>query len=252
MGWPFMPWLMYDGRKVWKQMPKLNPPPGNHIEVGAGHSLLKMLAIGESTIASIGATSLIKGLPGQLAKKLAKALQVKVSTDIIARSGLTLSKVSDLLLPQVNPTEDYDLIVVGTSGNDTFSLTPPWMFREALHYFIRQMRTLYPTTPLLFIHTPPAEEFHAFTPILRTVMGRQMRLLTKVLKEVTEGLDHSHFCADPISIATWKIKHDINESASAFFSDGIHPSELTYTVWSEDICDVILSRELLSPVKNHV
>ncbi len=232
-------------------MPKLDPPPGNHIQVGSGHKMLKMLAIGESTIASIGATRLINGLPGQIAKNLAHALRIKVSTDVIARSGLTLDKVTNLLLPQVNPSENYDLIVVGTGGNDTFSLTPPWMFREALQHFIGQIHDLFPDTPLLFIHTPPAEEFQAFTPILRTVMGRQMQLLTEVVKEVTNEFEHSHFCADPISISTWKIKHQINDAATAFFSDGIHPSELTYAVWSKDICDVIVSKKLVSLVTDH-
>ncbi len=226
-------------------MPKLLPPTDDVFRTGPEPEI-RLLAIGESTIAGVGARDHAHAMTGQIASKLALHLSHPVQIDILAQSGLTITDMHQELVPRLPPME-YDLILMGVGGNDTFRLVPPWIFATKLKQFIDLLQQKYQGSPIVFIHTPPVDEFQAFTPLLKHFLGRQMQLLGKLLNSISRTYQQVFFCQDQISIYDWMDRHQFDGTVEDFFSDGVHPSELTYRFWAEDVFASIVQNNCIAP-----
>ena len=240
---PILPLLWRDGKRVKATMPNLQAPVGNSFGLDSDQSI-RMLALGESTIAGVGARDHRFALTGQMVQALQDQLGAPISMDIHALSGLKASDMVQRLGPGL-PSREYDIIILGVGGNDAFQMTTPWEFRRHLQHLIEVLNFRFGACPMLFIHAPPVSQFEAFTPLLKTILGRQMWRLTHVLEQLTSKFANTYTIQENISIYDWMSRYDLSLPTSAFFSDGVHPSELTYRFWARDLTTFILDRNLL-------
>ncbi|MFK7936589.1 MAG: GDSL-type esterase/lipase family protein, partial [Saprospiraceae bacterium] len=122
---PFLPVLVYQGKRVRATIPDLGEAQGETIgRVGAEGELLRLLTLGESTFAGVGVTTHEEGITAELARLLTAHYQRPVEWRVLAKSGYTAKQVHDELLPKI-PAVDYDIIVIGLGGNETFQLNRP-------------------------------------------------------------------------------------------------------------------------------
>lgn len=242
---PVMPFLLWQGRKVRAAVPKLPEAVKNRCaSVGAGSSRLKLLAIGESTVAGVGVDDHCRGMVGQLATSLSKTLSCRVCWQILAKSGLNARQVRRQLLPQL-PADSVDLILIGLGGNDTFEMTSPYRWRREMHQMILQLRQQQPESSVLLVQMPPVKDFPALTPLLRRVLGHQVDLLGKVLHDLVEEHPKVFFPKEPVRLEEWAGQIPGVNGPKPFFSDGVHPSELTYRIWGQEMADFILRNGLI-------
>ena len=87
---------------------------------------------------------------------------------------------------------------------------------------------------------PPIKEFPAFTKIIKFVIGNLVEILGKRLYRKVKNNKNVHFNNEIISIKTWKEKYKIKGNSTTFFSDGVHPSKLTYQIWGKDMATFIM------------
>lgn len=229
---PLLPFMLLEGWHIKRQMPQLPEPSDTEGIAGERTARpLRLLAIGESTIAGVGAPSHAEGLTGSLASFLARQLNANIHWSVHAKSGFTARQATKHLIPTIT-TETADLIVVGLGANDAFALNPPHRWHRHLRTLIAQLRNRFGATPIFFINMPPIKTFPALSPLLRFTIGNHAALLAEELTRITENEPKVYFDDRPM-------RPERNLDAADFFSDGVHPSALAYQLWAEELAAFI-------------
>jgi lysophospholipase L1-like esterase len=244
---PFLPLLYYQGKRIRKSVPKLPEASG---ETGTSkppidtQQRLRLITIGESTIAGVGVATHQEGFTGTLAQELAGLLQRQIDWKVYARSGYTAQKVAEVIVPQIEE-ERVDLIVVGLGGNDAFHLHSPSRWRKGIIRLIEGLRAKYPSTPIVFCNMPPIKEFPAFTPLVKLTIGNLVELLGQELRTIVKAYEQVYYYGEIISLDGWVDRIPAGATHADFFSDGVHPSKLTYQTWAKDMAGKIATEKQL-------
>lgn len=242
---PLLPLMAIQGKRIRASVPRLPPAKGTSGYIGAGKAQpLRLITLGESTIAGIGVETHAEGFSGTLARALADQLGKPVAWKVYAKSGYTAERVTEMLVPQITET-DIDLIVIGLGGNDAFHLNPPWRWRRSIRELIAALRQRFPETPVVFANMPPIRNFPAFTPLIKRVVGSHVEWLGQALGHVVRPLPNVFYYARVITLEDWRDRLGVSVPPAGFFSDGVHPSALTYQVWARDVAGYIGDLEIL-------
>ena len=160
---PLLPFLIYQGKKVRKAVPKL-PEAGGPKQglTRTSKSPLKLLTLGESTIAGVGVKTHKVGLTGHLAQAIDQQMGRAVTWEVIAKTGYKTQDVREILVPKISD-KNYDLIVIGLGGNDTFQMTTPWRWREEFIRLLQALRQKQPTSKIVIANMPPIGQFPALS-----------------------------------------------------------------------------------------
>ncbi|MEL7001643.1 MAG: SGNH/GDSL hydrolase family protein [Bacteroidota bacterium] len=238
---PLLPLMYVQGKKIRASVPKLPEATGSegYVSMGKGKEL-KLLAIGESTIAGVGVKTHDEGFTGTFAKELAEELGVNVTWKVYAKSGYDAAAVRSKILPVIED-KSADLIVIGLGGNDAFQLHNPKKWRNDILDLIRGVRTKFGQTPILFTNMPPIKEFPAFTPLIKFAIGNLVEILGDELEQLLQKQSNTYYYAQRLTLEDWIDRMGVNAAPLDFFSDGVHPSKLTYQVWAKDVVSYCMS-----------
>ena len=231
---PFLPFLYWQGKRIRAKVPELpeaEGPEGIVKEVGEP---LQVVVIGESTMAGVGVATHAEGFAGSFGAAMAEATKQEVRWKVYAKGGYTAARVVEKLVPEIIEAE-IDWIVVGLGGNDAFKFNSPWRWRAAMHHLIQALRQRFPNTPIVFANMPPIRDFPAFPPLIQWLIGNQVELLGRELKTVVQHYPNVYYNAEVITFKGWIKRYELEGEIDVFFSDGVHPSQLTYEIWAKDL-----------------
>lgn len=242
---PLLPILYFQGKKIRKNVPTLPEAknPKGYIKKESENTL-KMLVIGESTIAGVGVDSHENGFTGALAKEISSKTNSSILWRVYAKSGYTAKMVRKKILPTIEDST-ADLIVIGLGGNDAFKLNSPDVWKFQIKLLIIALKRKYPKTPIYFTNMPPIKEFPAFTNVIKFIIGNLVELLGKSLLKVTRKKHNVYYNNEIVTLKSWQQKFDLKGDVNQFFSDGVHPSKLTYQTWGKDMAHFIINTKNL-------
>ncbi|TXB62624.1 SGNH/GDSL hydrolase family protein [Phaeodactylibacter luteus] len=230
---PLLPVMAWQGKQVKSSVPKLAAAKGfSGLSPGA-LGKLRLLVLGESTMAGLGVEWHQDGFAGGLAEQVAQIYGQEVHWEVVAKSGYTVREVNDRLLPGL-PKGTFELIVIGLGGNDIFEFTPPWQWRAGCRQLIQGLRQHSPEAFIVFIQMPPVRFFPAFPRLIKWYAGLQADRLSTALQRTVKGWQRVFFISEPITLQAWSARYGLEGGTSRFFSDGVHPSALTYRLWAKD------------------
>lgn len=238
---PLLPLLYYQGIQIRKNVPKLpeaTGSQGNCSNDSFQKKPLQIISLGESTIAGVGVKTHEEGFTGTFAKELSERIHRNIEWTVYAKSGYTAKQVQQELIPEIQE-DQIDLIVVGLGGNDAFTLNHPKRWRKHMKHLILDLRMRFPKTRIVLTNMPPIKEFPAFTPLIKFVIGNLVEILGDELKSLVNNLDRVMYFDDKITLQEWQERLQIEGEPSDFFSDGVHPSKLTYQTWAKDLAQRI-------------
>jgi len=235
-----LPFLYFGGKKIRRTIPKLPEASGpNGIAGTQFPKKIKLVTIGESTIAGVGVSTHQAGFTGTLADELSQLLSNQIEWQVLARSGYTAKRVRYKLIPKVPPA---DLLVIGLGGNDAFTMNTPEHWKSSIRGILQSLRKTHPETPIFFTNMPPIKIFPAFTLPIKWTIGNWVELLGQALAEVAAEFPNVYYNEEIIILSAWSQRYHIKKDTSQFFSDGVHPSELTYQVWAKDFAVFMLKK----------
>lgn len=219
---PFAPFLYLQGRYVRRKVGVLPDAAGDKTgETGSGDPAVNFLAIGESTVAGLGAATHETALTGQFAKYLSQKIGQTVRWRAIGKNGVTARRTLNELVPLIPVGEKYDYILLGTCGNDVLRLSSPWKFRRSIRDLVAHMQAAYPGA-YIFITNAPAIYLSPVLPQpVKFILTRLTRMHDANLREFIPTLEKVFYFHQPAEVT------------EGFFADGIHPSEEGYAVWSD-------------------
>lgn len=212
-----LPLAWHTRRHALRLPPALGPQCG---EAGDEHlPSLRLLVLGESTVAGVGVETQSAGLAAQLAKALA-AQGRAVSWRAVGENGITAREAAERLLPaSLEAPADLVLLVFGVNDCTHFSSRRRW--REGLRLLAEGWQAR--GAQVIFSAVPPLAHFHALPWLLRLLLGWRAALLDRDLRALAVSLGARH-CA-----------LDMPFAAQYLARDGYHPSALGYRVWAQGL-----------------
>ena len=222
---------VWAGQALWarRRIPRL-PEAAGPQEGGAreGHAL-RIVFLGESTVAGVGARTQEAALPGHTSAALARALGRPVAWRALGRNGVTVARTLRQLVPAL-PAERPEVVLVALGVNDVIGFTPLRAFRGEGRRLIGALRD-YTSGLLVFAAVPPMARFPALPQPLRAALGLRARLLDAEL----QGLAAS-------APGCLHVPMDLDlDDPSLMAGDGFHPSERGYAAWGESLAAAMAS-----------
>ena len=246
---PLLPVLYVQGEMIKARVPILPEaaePQG--LTFKKDRPLLKLISIGESTIAGVGVDTHDEGFTGTLAQHLSEKYHASVSWRVYAQNGYNAGDVHKQLLPRITEPE-VDLIVIGLGGNDAFELNTPWRWKRNIRKVIATLQAKFPDTPIVFNNMPPIRIFPAFTGLIQFIMGNLVEMFGEELARIVTEYDQVYYHGTVINFESWSKIEDIEPEPTLFFSDGVHPSKLAYQIWAKDIANFIEKLSVVTLLK---
>jgi len=220
---PLLPILLAQGYWVRKRTPRLPDADGPRAgTVGGAGKPLNLIAVGESTVAGIGARTHEEALTGQLARALAKQSGRTVEWMVVARSGINAGDTLKDLVPQLAGCRaDVVLIALGVNDSIEFHTSRKWA--ADLERLIAAVRGEVGDALILLAGVPPLDYFPALPSPLSLALGARSAFLGDASVELVKRLQGVVYV--PFQIEG-KGRTDL------FCADGFHPSELGYKEWA--------------------
>ncbi len=244
MGIPCLPLIIRDGKRIRSSVPSL-PEAKNPAGIeGKSERKINLLAFGESTLAGVGIEDQRDGAACSIAKVLAEGLDAEVNWKVMARSGYTMKRV---LRDIVSKADNFqpDIIITAMGGNDAFKANSPHNFVAAAGDFIETLQVKYPNIPIVFMNMPPIKDFPAFTPLVKFFIGNLVELHGEALDKTVQKYDNVFYISEILTFQKWINKTDKPLTVNDFFSDGVHPSGLTYQLWGKETGKYILENGII-------
>ena len=227
---PFVPFLYWQGRRVRKRVGKLPDAAGETVgQFGEHAEIINLLAIGESTVAGVGASNHAEALGGQLARFLSLETGKSVRWHVLGESGITARETLQRLAPHLPETE-MDVVVVALGGNDTFKVSSPNCWRNDMTRLIHVIKRKYPNVTILLANTPRVVDFPVLPKSLKFVLWRISRLHHENAKNLERAMKNVFYFDEAESVG------------DEFFSDGVHPSAHGYAMWAEAMIKFLLKK----------
>ena len=224
---PLLPVLYAQGRGVRRRTPRLPDAGGPAEGVTAGDGPpLRLIVIGESTVAGIGAAVHERALTGCVAAELARRTRRAVRWTAVGRSGADAREVTRLA--EALPAEPADAVVVSLGVNDTLRFRPPGRWARDVERLVAAVRARVGPAAVVLSPVPPMHSFPALPQPLRAVLGARARLLDAALAQLAARLP-----------ATAHMPLRVDATPELFCADGFHPSEAGYAVIAEQLAPVL-------------
>jgi lysophospholipase L1-like esterase len=183
---------------------------------------LRLLLIGESTVAGVGVSHFEQSLASCLAAALAERLRRPVRWRACGENGITASQAHERLLP-LALAEPADLALLVFGVNDTTHLTPSERWQQALAGMADALGER--GCRVVFSGVPPLQHFTALPWLLRQLMGWRASLLDAELQGLAQRLGALH------------CRLDLPFEAHYLAEDGYHPSALGYRQWANGLAE---------------
>lgn len=193
----------------------------------SGREPLRLLLIGESTVAGVGVEAQESALAGCLAQALAQRLGRPVAWRACGENGITAGQACQNLLP-LALAEPADLVLLVFGVNDTTHLSSLSAWRSALRQLCRELGAQ--GAQVVFTGVPPIQHFSALPWLLRRLLGWRALLLDETLAEISREEGAAH------------VRLGLNCSPEYLARDGYHPSALGYRVWADGLAGLLTLR----------
>lgn len=231
--WLLLPIAALQGLALRQTAMRLPPPPGNtHGVLGLTTQNrfgkpFRLLALGDSIIAGIGASSQDQSLTAQLARALAQIRGPAVSWKSLGRNGANSNDLLDMA-DELQNQPPPDLVLISIGVNDVTGLCSSKTWQANISTLCEKLGARWPAAVVVFAGLPPMHQFPLPPQPLRFCLGLRARYfdhLAARLIEAQAGMLHIPTSIDP--------------AAQDFCADGFHPSEQAYAFWGEEMAEII-------------
>ena len=223
------PLVAVQGTVARRRVPCLPPvqPPHDGLVPGCG-ATIRIVAVGESTVAGVGLAHSDETVAATTARALARRTGRPVAWHGHGLSGATVSAAAAQLLPKI-AAEPADLLVISFGVNDTLAYRSPAAFADDLATLVTAVRARIGEAAAVIAGVAPLACFPALPWPLRTILNWR----SVALQEAAEGL------ADRLPRAVVE-RFSEPLGPHLFASDGFHPNMEAHALWGEEIASLAL------------
>ncbi len=212
------PLLLWQGRRVRRDTPVLPEPPGPRSGFAGAGPPLRLLVVGDSAAAGVGASHQQEALAMQFAHRLGR--ESRVEWTLIARSGETTGTMLRRL--ETDAPLECDIAITSLGVNDVTAAIGLGAWRRQQARLREALRRRYRARLIILSGLPPMHLFPALPQPLRWYLGQRAASFDRVL-EADAGAERD--CV----FLSLRFSDDMTLAAS----DGFHPGPAVYAQWAE-------------------
>lgn len=218
------PVLITQGRRVRRDTPQLPEAAGERSGLVGNGTSLRLLIVGDSAAAGVGATHQSEALAGQLVATLSE--KCSVTWRLIATTGHTIADVLATL--EQTAAENFDVVVTSIGANDATAGTrlKTWNARHV--QLMRLLKEKFGARHIVVSAVPPMQYFPALPQPLRWYMGLRAQRLNQALATQLKDSAHGEL-----------VNADFPLDESYMATDGFHPGPLAYATWAAQVARAI-------------
>jgi lysophospholipase L1-like esterase len=224
------PVLFLQGGYVRRVTPRLPEPSGLRQGVAGVGPPLRLLIVGDSAAAGVGAATQDEALSGQLVAALAP--DFRVSWKLVATTGFNTQAALQSL--QQIPAEIFDVAVTSLGVNDVTGRCGIRKWVKLQAELVELLKSKFGTRFILLSGLPPMHVFPALPQPLRWYLGAQAVSFNKALGDWVKLNDRAEFF--PVNFP---------QVPGIMASDGFHPGPAAYLIWARHLAEKI-SKQMAS------
>lgn len=227
LSWLLVPVAIVSGMGVRRSRPRLPPPQGNPWgRIGDGEPEIRLLVLGDSSAAGVGAERIEDTLGPQLAARLHQKTGRAVAWRNAGANSAVASQVRDFVVPNIEE-RDFTHIVVTVGTNDAKNFLSRSRFKKGFGGLLYAIHARWPGaevywSPVLNLRDVPA---------LPDLLGFILSLRAGIINAMGMQLCRERYATtvDPLPV----------EGSEGFAVDGFHANGLGYAHWAEHIAGFI-------------
>lgn len=225
LDWLWLPVLAAQGIRLRRTVPRLPEAAGPTCgEYDGDAPPLRLLVLGESTVAGVGAPDHEHALAGNTARALAQATGRAVQWRALGRNGATAASTRTELLDAATDVH-ADVVLMALGVNDTARLHGARRWRRDLRALIEAARARCGPVPVMLAGVPPMGHFPSLPWPTRAILGARARLLDTEARALTGTMAQVHYLPMPTELDA--------HFSEYFCEDGFHPGPAGYAVWGQ-------------------
>lgn len=214
--WALGPLLLVQGRRVRRVTPLLPEPAGPREGLAGEGPMLRLLVVGDSAGAGVGAASQDEALTGRIVAGLRGRFRVEFR--LVARTGAsTASTLRHLERIDAFPV---DAAVTSLGVNDVTGDVDVERFLALQGRLHDSLREKFGARLILATGLPPMDRFPALPQPLRWYLGARARELDRALERALPDGHGAEYL---------KFEGELDEAHMA--ADGFHPGPVVYEAW---------------------
>ena len=222
---PVAPVLYAQGKRLRRDTPILPPAALPWHSTHEGPNPLRLLLLGDSTVAGVGAATQLDGLPGNLARELGERLNRGVEWRAVGESGATSRDLIERFLDEA-VSAPFDIVFLSVGANDALGLRSRSVFGRDVRQLLARLRTASPEATVIMSSLPAFFRFELLPNPLKRNLYRHSRSLEGEARRVVGMMHNARMSPPPPPY-----------SEGFFASDLFHPSEVGYRDWARFAVD---------------
>ena len=218
------PLLLMQGAYTRRVTPKLPEAEGEREGTVGDGDVLRLLILGDSAAAGVGAATQGEALSGQLVSRL--AMTRRVCWSLRAQSGLDSQALLDRL--EQHAPEPFDVVLLSIGVNDVTSLlsADQWIARQ--RQLIDVLTDRFAVRLIVFSPLPPMHLFPALPQPLRWYLGHRAARFNTHLAQLANRTNNCRMLTTHLAPV-----------AGSMARDGFHPGPAIYSAWADDAAQLI-------------
>ncbi len=232
LSWLAFPIYIWQGLGVRRRTERMLPAKGpvRHRIDGTGPEI-RLLALGDSSIASVGVDDARNGVAASLARLLNEKTGRPVTWRAAGFNSATSGQIRDHVLPNLDAANwTHILLVVGTNDAKNFHSVP--RFKREFGGLLYGLRAKWPEARVIW---SPIVEMSRM-PALPDLLGKILEIRAQAINAKGEAL-----CFERGAVPASRLP--ILDPQAGFSTDGFHASQLGYQAWAEHLLPVVLGDE---------
>jgi lysophospholipase L1-like esterase len=213
------PVIFTQGKRMRRITPKLPDAAGPWTGSLAGADPIRILVLGDSTAAGVGADTQVDALPGNLARAFNEAWGRGVKWRAIGENGATARDIIERYLDAASGSA-YDVVFLSIGANDALGLRSRDAFRRDIRTILRRLRSVSPDAFILVSSLPAFFRFEALPNPLRWALYLHSQSLEAAARRFVAGEPGIVMSPPPPPY-----------TPGFFASDDFHPSAQGYRDW---------------------
>jgi lysophospholipase L1-like esterase len=218
---PLAPVLLAQGRQLRRTIPQLPDAALPWVGQLDGPSPLRLLVLGDSTAAGVGAATQDEALPGYLAREFLARFGRGTTWRPIGRNGATARDIITDHLADAT-SEPFDVVFLTIGANDALGMRSRTAFSRDVRQIVDVLRTANPDALVLVSLMPRFDRFESLRNPVRWNLALHAASLDAAARASVAGLDRVFAIPKPPPY-----------TATFWASDGFHPGPDGYREWVE-------------------
>jgi len=215
---PAAPVLLVQGRRLRRDTPRLPDAAAPWSGTVPGDEPLRLLVIGDSTAAGVGAETQEDALPGNLARELAALTSRGVDWRAMGRNGATARGLITEHLEHAT-AESWDVVFLSIGANDALGLRSRGAFARDIRIILTRLRAV---SPIVLVSSLPAFfRFELLPNPLRFNLYLHSQNLEGAARAIATTMSGVHMSPPPPPY-----------TEGFFATDLFHPSAAGYRDWA--------------------